>query len=120
MADGDLGREHLAVLAQTPGFTRCKIRQCIPGCRGQALQRRGYAFVLGNQRKQQIDPPSEDLGCIEAEHALAGGIESADRAVLVDGEYHILDVIKNDLQVLGTLLTRLTRHGARLVGHEAH
>ena len=32
----------------------------------------------------------------------------------------VLDVIKNDLQVLGALLARLARPGPRLIGHQAH
>ena len=84
------------------------------------LQRRGDRLLLGDLRNQQIDAPADDLGLTEAKDAFAGRIEGADRAVLVDSEYHILDVIQNDLQVLGALLTRLTRHGARFIGHEAH
>ncbi len=71
-------------------------------------------------RKQQVDALPDHLRLVIAEHALAGGVEGLNDTVLIDREHHILDVIEDDLQLLGALLTRLVRHRARLVRHEPH
>ena len=62
----------------------------------------------------------DHFGFAEAEHALAGGIEGADDALLVHREHDVLDVIEDDLQMLGALRAHFVRHGARFVRHEAH
>src|SRR5207248_2929585 len=66
------------------------------------------------------DALSDDFRFGIAEHALAGGIEGAQRAVLLDREHDVLDVIEDDLQVLGALLARRVLERSRLLRHQAH
>ncbi len=62
---------------------------------------------------REIDAFADDFRFAEAEHALAGGgrIERADDAFFVDGQHHVLDVIEDDLQMLGALRAHFVRHG---------
>jgi hypothetical protein len=53
-----------------------------------------------------------------AEYPFAGRIECLDDTVLIHGQYDILDVIENDLQMLGALLADLERQRPGLVRHE--
>ena len=77
-------------------------------------------LVGGDLRDQQIDALADDLGLRVSEHPLARRVEGLDDAVLVDREHDVLDVIEDDLQMLGALLARLVRHGPRFVRHEPH
>src|SRR4029077_4833868 len=87
---------------------------------GKALQRLRNGFtLLGELRNEQIDSLPDDLGLRVAEDALPRRVEGADHALLVDAQHDVLDVIKNDLQMLRALLPRLQRERARLIGHEA-
>ena len=74
----------------------------------------------GDFRNQQIDPLTDHFGFRVPEDALACWIECLDDAVLVHRDDDVLDVIENDLQMLGALLAGFVRHGARFIGHEPH
>ncbi len=48
------------------------------------------------------------------------GLKRADHALIVHRQHHVLDVIEDDLQMIGALRAHFVRHGARFVGHESH
>jgi len=122
LADGDLSREALPVLAPCPELPPGQVQRGVAGARGEALQRLRDRLALGDGDlgDQQLDALSDDFRFGIAEHALAGGIEGAQRAVLLDREHDVLDVIEDDLQVLGALLARRVLERSRLVRHQAH
>ncbi len=76
--------------------------------------------MLGDLRDQQVDALPNDFRFTETEHALAGGIEGPDHALLVHRQHDVLDVIEDDLQMIGTLRAHLARHGLAFIGHETH
>ncbi len=119
-ADRELGRKGLPVLTLSPGFTGGEVELRVTGRCRQTLQGLGDGFVDGDFGNQQVDPLADDLGFAEAKHPFPGRVESLDRAVLIDGENHVFDVVEDDLQVLGTLLAGFVRERSCLIGHEAH
>ena len=120
-ADRDFGREAVAALTLREQLARPQIERRIPRGGGKPLQRlRDGLAVIGQLRNEQVDPLADDLGFRVAEDALAGRIEGADHPLLVHAQHHVLDVIENDLQMLGALLARLERECPRFICHEAH
>ena len=55
-----------------------------------------------------------------AEDPLGGGIEGEHDTEFIQRQHHVLDVVQDDLQVIGALLLRLEGQRARLIGHELH
>jgi len=121
LADGHLGGKVVAAPAPRPQLARPQIECGIARGRGKALQRlRNRLAIVRELRDQEVDSLSDDLGRGVTEHALTRRVEGADHPLLVHREHDVLDVIENDLQVLGALLARLERERAGLIRHEAH
>ncbi len=100
LADGDLGREELPVLALRPQLPRGQIECGIAQARREALECLGNALATGDLRQKHIDALADHLLLGVTEYARPGGVEGADEAGLIQQQHHVLDVIEDHLQVL--------------------